>query len=211
MGTKERREREREELRTLILDAARELFVNEGFEAVTMRRIADKIEYSPTAIYFHFKDKEALLRQLCTSDFLILAQQFARIARVKDPVDRLCRSGHAYLDFAANYPNHYRLMFMTPTPPIPVKDHEQIEHGNPDQDAYAFVRSIVEECIATGRFRRELKDAELIAQTVWAAVHGAASLQIAKGNDPWIDWRSTKKRNEAMVDLIVAGLVAHEE
>ena len=49
----------------MILDAARELFATEGYEAVTMRRIADRIEYSPTAIYFHFKDKESLVRELC--------------------------------------------------------------------------------------------------------------------------------------------------
>ena len=64
MGPKERREREREEIRTSILEAARDLFANEGVEAVTMRRIAEKIEYSPTAIYFHFKDKESLLAEL---------------------------------------------------------------------------------------------------------------------------------------------------
>ncbi len=75
MGTKERREREREELRTRILDAARELFAEEGYEAVTMRRIADRIEYSPTAIYFHFRDKEALMRELCDHDFRALAQR----------------------------------------------------------------------------------------------------------------------------------------
>ena len=65
MGVRERRDREREEIRTRILDAARELFATEGYEAVTMRRIADRIEYSATAIYFHFRDKEALLQELC--------------------------------------------------------------------------------------------------------------------------------------------------
>jgi len=62
MGIIERRERERKAVRKKILDAARELFVAEGYDAVTMRRIAETIEYSPTAIYFHFKDKETLIR-----------------------------------------------------------------------------------------------------------------------------------------------------
>ena len=75
MGTAERRERERQELRVRILDAARELFAEQGYDAVTMREIADRIEYSPTAIYFHFKDKEALLRELCDTDFATLARR----------------------------------------------------------------------------------------------------------------------------------------
>ena len=73
MGIKERREREKAEIREKILDAARDLFVSEGYEAVSMRKIADRIEYSPTAIYLHFKDKEAVMRELCDLDFLALA------------------------------------------------------------------------------------------------------------------------------------------
>ncbi|HEY8369587.1 MAG TPA: helix-turn-helix domain-containing protein, partial [Thermodesulfobacteriota bacterium] len=61
MGTIERRERERAATRAKILDAARELFVSEGYDAVTMRRIADRIEYTAAALYRHFPDKRALL------------------------------------------------------------------------------------------------------------------------------------------------------
>jgi len=62
MGVKERREREKTETREIILDAARELFLAEGYEGVSMRKVAEKIEYSPTAIYIHFKDKDDLFR-----------------------------------------------------------------------------------------------------------------------------------------------------
>ena len=72
MGVQERREREKKELKQEILDAARDLFVREGFENVSMRKIAEKIEYSPTAIYLHFKDKEALVHELCLHDFRVL-------------------------------------------------------------------------------------------------------------------------------------------
>src|SRR5256885_9102837 len=138
MGPKERRAREREETRGVILDAARELFIAEGYEAVTMRRIADRIEYSPTAIYFHFRDKEALLKELCETDFLALAGQLAKIAQVRDPIERLRKTGLAYIDFGLSNPNHYRLMFMTPHPPI-AHDDETIHKGNPEEDAYAFL------------------------------------------------------------------------
>src|SRR4051812_28565219 len=118
MGTQERRERERQELRTKILDAARGLFAAEGYDAVTMRKIAEKIEYSATAIYQHFADKDALVAELCRHDFRSFAAHFARAAVEPDPVLRLCASGRAYFDFAVEYPQHYRLMFMAARPEV---------------------------------------------------------------------------------------------
>ena len=204
MGPRERREREREEIRTKILDAARELFVAEGYEAVTMRRIADRIEYSPTAIYFHFRDKETLLREICDADFLTLAQEIAVVAEIADPVDRLRGIGLAYFRFGMNYPNHYRLMFMTPHPPL--GDEHEIERGNPEEDAYAFLRSIVGQAIAERKFRDDVTDVDLAAQTMWAGMHGVISLHIAKCNDDWVDWRPIESRATAMIDVLVIGL-----
>lgn len=89
MGVKERRDREKLATRDLILDAARELFVSEGYEGVSMRKVAEKIEYSPTAIYVHFADKEELFRELCHQDFAHLAQVFQSAALPEDPVERL--------------------------------------------------------------------------------------------------------------------------
>jgi AcrR family transcriptional regulator len=189
----------------MILDAAREMFVAEGYDAVTMRRIAEKIEYSPTAIYFHFKDKDALIHELCDTDFKRLADEFGSIAQIADPIERLRRTGHAYADFGLRNPNHYRLMFMTPHPPYNVAD-SRLQQGNPQEDAYAFVRQIVVDAIARGRIRRELKDPELLAQTVWAAVHGVISLHIAKENDAWLEWAPLKKRTALMIDAVIRGI-----
>jgi len=207
LGPQERRQREREEIRTRILDAARELFVSEGYDAVTMRRIADRIEYSPTAIYFHFKDKEALMGELCAVDFYALATQFTKIARVEDPVERLRRIGQAYADFAVEFPNHYRLMFMTPHPPGDIPEEAQQRHGNPEEDAYAFLKSAIAQAIEEKRFRPEYTDPELVSQTMWAGVHGVISLNIAKECDPWVEWRPLKKRVSTMIDVLVDGLM----
>src|SRR5215475_11841852 len=150
LGTAERRERERQELRTRILDAARELFVEQGYEAVTMRAIAERIEYSPTAIYFHFKDKQALMQEICDTDFGALAHHFQKIARIEDPIERLRQIGRAYVAFATDYPNHYRLMFMTVHPEGMQAADSRIRRGNPEEDAYAFLRATVAEAIETG-------------------------------------------------------------
>jgi AcrR family transcriptional regulator len=203
LGPRERRVREREEIRGKILDAARDLFVAEGYEAVTMRRIADRIEYSPTAIYFHFRDKESLLKELCEHDFLSLAQQFIAMQEISDPIEKLKATGKAYLQFGIDYPNHYRLMFMTPHPPI--TEHE-LEKDNPEEDAYAFLKAIVAQAIAAKRFRPEYKDVDLVAQIVWSGVHGVISLQIAKQNDDWVDWRPLEDRARVMIDVLIDGL-----
>ena len=202
MGPHERRAREREEIRTLILDAARELFAAEGVEAVTMRRIAEKIEYSPTAIYFHFRDKEALLVELCDTDFRAFAQGFAAMAQIADPVERLRQSGYAYIDFGLKNPSHYRLMFMTPKSVT----SKEIVKGDPAEDAYAFVKGIVTEIVATGRFRSDLTDVDLLTQVVWSTVHGVVSLEIAKCNDNWVDWRPIAERSRLAIDMVIDGL-----
>ena len=194
MGVKERREREKIETREKILDAARELFIAEGYDGVSMRKIADKIEYSPTAIYVHFADKDQLFLEICHEDFRRLAQSLIVLAQIADPVERLRKIGLAYIEFGHKHPNHYRTMFMTPHPPILESELALAGKGNPEEDAYEFLRVTVAEIMQTGAFREELKDPDLVAQTLWAGVHGVISLQIAKSEDPWVPWRSLKKR-----------------
>jgi AcrR family transcriptional regulator len=116
-----------------------------------MRRVAEKIEYSATAIYFHFRDKETLLREICDTDFLTLAHAITAAAQIADTIERLKATGLAYFRFGVEYPNHYRLMFMTPHPPL--GDEHEIERGNPEQDAYAFLKQIVAQAIAEKRLR----------------------------------------------------------
>ena len=206
MGVKERRERERDQTRAKIADAARELFAQEGYDAVSMRRIAEAIEYSPTAIYVHFKDKEALFQELCRQDFGKLASVFTELSQIEDPVERIRQIGHAYIRFALLYPNHYRLMFMTSSRQPPEKD--LTSKGDPDQDAYAFLRLAVRQAMDAHRFLPAVKDVELVTQVLWATAHGVASLQIVKGEDPWVEWLPVEQRARLALDSILRGMLA---
>lgn len=206
MGVKERREREKSETRDKILDAARELFITEGFEGVSMRKVAEKIEYSPTAIYVHFADKQELFRELCHQDYARLAEVFQSSVMSTDPIERLKQIGAIYVDFGTRYPNHYKFMFMTPHPPHEPDEVDREMMGNPEMDAYAFLKWAVQQAIDAGCFREELTDAELISQTLWASVHGVISLHIAKGCDPWVDWRPLRDRAQMMPDITLRGL-----
>ena len=206
MGIQERRQREKEELRDLILDAARVLFVERGYDAVTMRGIAERIEYSPTAIYLHFADKEALIRAICDADFGALASRFQSIAKIEDPAERIAAIGRAYASFGQQYPNHYRLMFMTPLPGESA-DQSSLERGNPEEDAYAFLRKAVEEALRAGRFRKDLQDPDLISQVLWSGIHGVVSLRIAKGTDDWVPWVDENVALGTMIDSLLRGLL----
>lgn len=210
MGPRDRRSREKEELRDKILEAARELFVGEGYDRVTMRKIAERIEYSPAAIYVHFPDKLAVIRALCERDFLTLGKQFQRLAKVADPIERLRQAGRAYAAFALDYPNHYRLMFMTSIEGPKLAESGTIERGNPEVDAYAFLKWTVGEAIAAGRLRPEYKDVEGLAQVVWAGVHGVVSLYIVKCDEDWVDWRPAKKTAAELIDVLIRGLLRAE-
>lgn len=207
MGVKERREREKSETRDKILDAARELFITEGFEGVSMRKVAEKIEYSPTAIYVHFADKEELFRELCHQDYARLAQVFQSSVMPKDPIERLKQIGAIYIDFGTRYPHHYKFMFMTPFPMHEPDEEDREMMGNPEMDAYAFLKWAVQQALDAGCFREELNDTALISQTLWASVHGVISLHIAKGGDCWVDWRPIQARAEMMLDITLRGLV----
>jgi AcrR family transcriptional regulator len=206
MGIEERRQRERDEVRERILDGARELFVECGYEGVTMRKVAERIEYSPTTIYLYFADKETLFREMCNADFRALAEHFQEAATVPDPIERLRAVARRYIRFAMEHPNHYRLMFMTPHPVGPTEE-DLANKGNPNEDAYAFLFSIVTAGMGTGAFRPELKNASLVAQTLWAAVHGLISLDIAQGCEDWPGWTPFEERAEAMVEGILRGLM----
>ena len=117
MGTKERRKREKENLRQEILDAARQLFLKNGYDNVSMRLIAEKIEYSPTTIYLYFKDKAELFRSICEETFGKLERELAAINSTdSDPVDCLRKGGEAYIRFGLRYPYHYQLVFLTSHP-----------------------------------------------------------------------------------------------
>ena len=201
MGVKERRERQKENLRQEILDAARKLFIQEGYENVSMRRVAEKIEYSPTTIYLYFKDKAELLDSICVETFSKLIQKLERMHEIPgDPIERLKKGLHAYVEFGLENPHHYEVTFVLPNP-----RHEHYQGPSCAEAAgfkcFNLLRMGVAECVAAGKFRNV--DVESASQALWAAVHGITSLLIVHQGFPWVE----RDQLIAMViDSMVAGL-----
>jgi AcrR family transcriptional regulator len=201
-----RRQKQKDELRQKIMDAARQLFAKQGVEQVSMRKIAEAISYSPTAIYLHFEDKESLMREICREDFGRLASEFNRIGKIDDPIEQVRAIGRAYIRFGTKNPNHYRLMFMTQHAVEPeAKDLAQM--NDPTHDGYAFLRMCVTRVIEAGLLKPEFSDAELVSQTLWATVHGVTSLQITHAGCPWVKLKPLAHRIEAVVVSTLDGML----
>jgi AcrR family transcriptional regulator len=201
LGVKERKARQKEFLRQEILDAASELFVKEGYEQVSMRRIADRIEYSPTTIYLYFKGKSELLEQVCDEAFSRLSLAMKRILEQPgDPVERLKQGLLAYVHFGLENPHQYRAAFMMPKP----EDFDKSKHiqpNSPGMQAFDFLRHSVESCKKSGKLR--LVDVELASQTLWCGVHGVTSLLNTHSAFPWVE---KKQVIHSVIDTLIAGL-----
>ena len=169
-----RKERQKEELKGKILQAAKELFMQKGFEDTSIRNIAEKIEYSPTTIYLYFKDKDDIFCELHREGFMLLNQYFRPLAHVADPFERLKAINKAYITFALENGEFYDLMFIIRSPMNSItKDDSDWEEG---KRAFMFLVGTINECIAKGYFKDMQPD--IVAFTVWSWVHGIVSLEI---------------------------------
>ena len=204
MSGKERRAREKEELRQEILNAARELFAKHGYENVSMRKIAEKIDYSPTTIYLYFKDKGELCRSICEETFTKLGKEFEDIvASTSDPIEQLRRAGRAYIEFGVSHPNHYKVTFMGAGHSGDMEDEKLDFHGSMGGKCFLHLRAIVEECVRQGKFRPV--DVDATSQAHWAVVHGITSLLITHPHFPWV---GKERLVEQVIDVMIRGLGA---
>lgn len=207
MVTREPRDTRKAETREKILAAGRELLLTAGFGGFSMRKLAAKVNYTATALYSHFPDKDALLGELVEREFIRFRRAFDRTAQIADPIERLRKKGQTFVEFALQRPDAFQFLFMN-TQVESFPKIGLIERGNPAQDCYAYLRSTVAEGLAAGRFRPELADADLLAQTFMSGVHGIVSLQIARGKDTWVKWRPVRQRALLMIDALIRGLTA---
>ncbi|PSL20843.1 TetR/AcrR family transcriptional regulator [Chitinophaga ginsengisoli] len=171
MGITDRKEREKQEMRKLIIDAAMEMFIKEGFERTSIRNIADKIEYSPATIYLYYKDKDELLYEVQGQAFLELYNAFVKEVTATDPLERLEQLLFSYINFGFEHPDLYDLMFILRAPMKAVDD----ENDWPNCDeAYNYLADIIDKCGDQLRF----DNPQIAALSIWSIGHGLISLYI---------------------------------
>lgn len=173
-AAQERREREKQELHRAILDAAGELFLEQGYEGFSLRHVAERIGYSPGTIYLHFEDKDDVLFQVVNEGFAEFGQRLAAAAAsTDDPAERLRALGQAYITFGLNHPAHYQLMFMQRTDFLMKKPAKDLD---PHIHSFYILQQAVEAAMAAGVIRQD--DPEIVSHAIWATVHGLVALRI---------------------------------
>lgn len=201
-----RRQRDKAAVRERLLEAARDLLAEHGVEGVTLRAVADRLGYTAPAIYAHFGDKQGLMRAIMMDDFARLGRSFAALAGTPDPVERIEKIGRAYIRHAVDHPRAFELLMMTRRDPEFYEAKAGLRNDDPAQNAYAILLSAVKEAIAAGRSVDPQADAHLLAQTLWAGVHGVSTLAITKCDDPSMQWTSLKARTDCMTRALIDGL-----
>lgn len=176
MGTAERKIEDKERLRSLILQAAKKLFIEKGIEHTTMRSIADSVRYSVGTVYVYFKDKNAILHELHTQGFIQLGGKMQVLGAVSEPMERLKAMGRAYISFAMENPDMYDLMFSMKAPMEFLSDKCE-DDWDEGKGTFDGLRMTVAECIAHGYFKGH--QTEPLAFAIWSTVHGMCALKIA--------------------------------
>ena len=206
MGVAERRQREREEVRAKILEAAGELFLHEGFENTSIRRIAQKIEYAPSTIYLYFKDKDDLLATICQEMFEKLAQRLEKLIRKDLPSLELVRQGlKLYIEFGLEHPSHYLVTF-TVHALVHSSGHDMGDKPAAGLRGFEILRMGLEKGMEEGSIRRQ--DPRTLAQSVWMMAHGVTNMLITSRDMPGFTWAPKKALIELSLDLITRSIKA---
>lgn len=193
-------------MRSRILETARDIALREGYDALTMRHIAERLDYSAAALYRHFHDKSALLSALLASEFDELTRALEAVSAHPDPIERIRRAARVYAEFGVADFDRYRQMFVAPpeaddvsllSPPTAAEF--------PATQLYDLLRRAVGQAISGLRFRPDVTDADLVTQTLWAALHGVVSLHAARTRDSDVPWRPLHQTVNVVVDTLLRG------
>lgn len=176
MGLAERKEREKLELKHLILDAARKILLENGQDGLSIRKIADEIEYSPATIYLYFADKDAILHELMDMGFGVMNEYMKYAFAEKDPIKRIHSIGHAYIKFGLENKDWYELMFNSNKP---MKHIEKCcEDWDQGMAMFSFLTQTCNEALSQLQIRDV--EADILALHLWSSVHGLVNLYLTE-------------------------------
>ena len=193
-----------------ILQAAKELFLEQGYDATTIRRIADRVGISAPALYLYFKDKEGLMLALCDQTFGHLIAAIGEIEKsVADPLLRVRRFGEAYAQFGLTHPDEYRLVFLGANIPESIR---KVGHRAPTDDptkpgvggALVFKRLVAFLCELEASGVKLNYPPDTCAELCWMGMHGLVSAMIMKPDFPWSDRELLIK---GMLDIHLNGIL----
>jgi AcrR family transcriptional regulator len=204
MGTSERKERQRATLQQQILNAAREITIRDGFAALTMRKIADAIEYAPGTIYLYFENRDEIAIQLCRQGYQELLECLQPTATIADSRDRLRAIASAYIDFGITNTATYRLIFME-DPKFTNAALAEVPIDSSDgagMRSFQLLVTIFDDMKAEGRLSIDADSARL-AEIFWTSLHGILSLKLTF---PGFLTTPSEELVTTMTDTFLAGI-----
>jgi AcrR family transcriptional regulator len=185
--------------RAEILDAAERIFVEHGYEGATIRKIAEAVGLSSTALYIHFADKGEILHEICRQAFeTLIDRNRIQVAQAMPPEAKLRLMLEDYVRFGFEQPNAYRLIYLTRPQEADAARTAAEEIGG---ELYRSFEAVVAEAHAAGRLKGEVRPT---AQALWAGAHGVVSLMITK---PYFDWVEGQTLTQALLDALFDGLL----
>jgi AcrR family transcriptional regulator len=183
--------------RAEILEAAERIFVAEGYEGATIRKIADEVGVSSTALYMHFQDKGCILLEICERTLTLLLERNREIAaKPLDPVVRTKMMLEAYMRWGMEHPNAYQLVYCGR--PIQTGLWPEGTTSDVSSQAYDTFVAVVREIAAAGRLRTGTGDSA--AQALWMSCHGVVALLASRPNFNWAD-------RDELVQVTLEGLL----
>ena len=178
MSIADRKAKEKEELKSLILSAAKKLFIEKGVDCTTVRNIADEIDYSVGTIYVYYKDKNEILYEINSLGFQQLREQMLSSLAIKHPMEKLKSILLTYIDFAMNNKELYDLMFIMNAPMLYLEGSEHKEWCQ-GKGAYGVLMDVMKECVDFGCFNKD-QSIDSLSLSFWGLAHGMVSLCIRK-------------------------------
>jgi AcrR family transcriptional regulator len=196
-----KRKGEGPERRSEILQAAKRLFLEEGYSRTTIRRIASEIGISSTALYVYFPEKNSILHEICADTFTGLTREFDAIRAQKlAPLEALRAASYAYIGFGLGHPHEYELTFVVHQPEdCPPGESDP---GDPGERAYHSLLDLVADAVNAGVPAEP--NVDRIAQQIWAGVHGLVTLFLSKPDFPWEVSKEELIRGQ--VEMLVRGI-----
>lgn len=201
MGIKERQERDKESLRRAILDAARDLFIKEGYQNVSMRKIAERIEYSPAALYSYFPSKDDIFFALAEEGFRLLYDERDAYTALEalPPLERIRAIFLRFYQFSVDHPEYFGLMFVDRSVPRISREYERFSFA---REIKAYLIEQVQQCITAGLLPPATPPT-VAFRVLTTGVLGVAVLRLSDRLTPF---ENADELAQDVLDVTIAGL-----
>lgn len=202
MGVQERRARHKNLLRQEILDATRDILIREGYDGLSMRKVAERIDYSPTAIYLHFKDRDDLVFCVCEQFMAGLVRELLQVTEKQtDPLTALRKGLRRYVEYGLANGEQYQAAFMVPHAQDSASAERYQRPETAGMTAFDFLPRLVSEAMRQKQIGKV--DVAAVSRALWAGVHGITSLLIVM---PTFKWEDQGRVIDQLIDLLIGGI-----